>query len=231
MHRPKKNKIHNPTLPDDQQDLVDERHLVDTEDSAEISFEDRARLYWMENRGFVTGCIVALAIIIIGFQGMRIYAQHSQARLQSEFNEAKAADALDAFAEDNANKELGGFAALQVADAKFEAEDYAAAAEFYQTAAEALGDTLLAGRARLGHAFALYHGGDTEAGLAELNAIAADSNLSDAARAEAAYHLAVHADVEGRDEAYESYAAQIQEMTSATAWAQRLNSYARQTNR
>jgi len=228
MNRPKKNKITNPTLPEDQQ-TVDERHLIDTEESAEISFEDRVRMYWMENKGFITGCITVLAVVVIVFQGMRIYAEHSKSSVRAEFNQAAEEGRLEQFARDHAGKELGGFAALRVADEKYEAGEYESAAELYGIAAEALADTVFAGRARLGHAFAVFQSGDTEAGIAELNAIAADSSLADPLRAEAAFHLAVEADVEGRDEAFEDYARQIREMSGAGTWTQRLEVYARQS--
>ena len=50
MNRPQKNKISTPTLPEEQQNLVDERNLVDVQESEEISVEDRITMYWMENK-------------------------------------------------------------------------------------------------------------------------------------------------------------------------------------
>jgi len=227
MHRPKKNKIKNPTLPDDARD-VDERNLIDAGESAELGFEDRVRMYWMENRGFVTGCIIALALIIIVFQGMRIYAESSRASLQEDFLEATAAQTLNEFAKANSGKALGGFAALEVADNNYEAGDYAAAIEFYDLAAEGLAGTVLAGRARLGHAFATVQSGDTEKGLAELEAITADTSLSEAVRGEAAYHLAIRADVAGDDATYERHLARLEALEGARPWSQRLRQYAQQ---
>ena len=99
MNRPNKNKIHNPTLPEDQQDIVDERHLIDAEDSAEISLEDRISIYWMENKAFIGGCIFVLALLIIGFNGMRIYKSHAEAKIQAAYAEAMASTSLAEFAE------------------------------------------------------------------------------------------------------------------------------------
>jgi len=228
MNRPKKNKIHNPTLPDDAQDIVDERHLVDAEDSAEISFEDRISIYWMENKGFISGCIFVLALLIIGFNGMRIYKNHAETKIQAAYAEAMANATLAEFAQANANKDLGGLAALSVADEAYTAEDFEKALNFYSIASEALTGNILEGRARLGQAFALFYMGKSSEGLAQLAAIAADNNLAEATRAEAAYHLAVEADVAGRSEEYDRHVAQIQASPLAGQWQQRLAIYEQQ---
>lgn len=231
MNRPKKNKIHNPTLPDDQQDVVDERHLVDAKDSEEISFEDRVSIYWMENKGFISSCIFVLALLIIGFNGMRIYKNHSEGNIQAAYAEAMANDTLADFAQANANKDLGGLAALTVADEAYVAEDFEKALNFYSIASDALSGNILEGRARLGQAFALFYSGKSSEGLAQLADIAANSSLAEAARAEAAYHLAVEADVAGRNEEYDRYAAQIQASTMVSQWQQRLIQYEQQASR
>ena len=68
MNRPQKNKINNPTLPEEHQNLVDERNLVDVHESEEISVEDRISMYWMENKSFISSCIFVLALFIISFK-------------------------------------------------------------------------------------------------------------------------------------------------------------------
>jgi hypothetical protein len=229
MNRPNKHKIKNPTLPDDQQDVVDERNLIDVEDSEEISFEDRASIYWMENKGFISGCVALIALLIIGYNGMRMYESHSKGNLQAAYAEAMAGDTLAEFAQANANKDLGGLAALTVADAAYTARDFEKALSFYGIAAEALAGNLLEGRARVGQAFALFYTGQNSEGLAQLADIAANSSLAEVARAEAAYHLAVEADVAGRSEEYDRYVAQIQASTVAAQWQQRLAMYQQQT--
>jgi len=228
MNRPKKNKIKNPTLPEDAQDLVDERHLIDAGDSEEISLEDRISMYWMENKGFVGGCIFALALLIIGFNGMRIYKDHAEARLQAAYAEALANETLADFAQANRNKDLGGLAALAVADEAYAAGEFEKAYNFYTISAGALDGNILEGRARLGQAFALYKNGKPNEGLALLAGIAADSSLAEAASAEAAYHLAVEADVAGRTGEYDRYVSQIQSSPLAAQWQQRLSMYEQQ---
>ena len=228
MHRPKKNKIHNPTLPDDQQNVVDERHLIDTKDSEDISFEDRISIYWSENKGFISGSIFVLALIIIGFNGLRIYQSHAEAQVQAAYAEARAADTLDEFAQAHTAKNLGGLAALSVADAAYEAGDFERAANFYATASGALAGTLLEGRGLVGEAFARFYSGQEADALAQLADIAANTALAEAARAEAAYHLAIEADLAGREDAFDRYAAQIAGTERAGQWQQRMDTYQRQ---
>jgi predicted negative regulator of RcsB-dependent stress response len=228
MNRPSKNKRHNPTLPDDA--VIDERNLIDLEDSEEISFEDRVSIYWMENKGFISGCIFAVALAIIAFNGMRIYKGHAEAKLQNAYSEAKANDTLAEFAQAHNNKELGGLAALTVADQAYSAQEYEKALNFYSIAGNALSDNVLAGRARLGQAFANYYNGNESDALAQLADITKDSSLAEAARAEAAYHLAIEADLAGRTEEYDRYVAQIQASSITSQWQQRLAIYEQQTH-
>ena len=209
MNRPQKNKINNPTLPEDRQDLVDERNLVDVEKSEEISLEDRISMYWMENKSFISSCIFVLALLIIVLNGMRMYKSHAEVELQNTYAEATANETLADFAQANSNKDLGGLAALTVADQAYSAKEFNKALNFYGIAADALATNFLSGRALLGQAFANFYIGNEEAALVQLAEIAANNSLAEVARAEAAYHLAVEADVANRTEEYNRYIAQI----------------------
>jgi len=226
MNHPKKNKIKNPTLPEDQQN--DDRNLIDLELAEEISIEDRISMYWMENKGFIIGCVIALALAIVGINGARMYKDFSNEQLQVDYAAAQSSATLAEFAKANSNKSLGGLAALTTADQAFRDKDYAKALEFYEIAIDALAGNILEGRATLSQAFSLYYNGQAEEGLALLNSIAADNNLPESARAEAAYHLAIEADVAGKKEVFDSYAAQINSMELAGQWQQRLSFYQQQ---
>ena len=119
MNRPKKNKIDNPTLPEENNDIVDERNLVDLEDSSEVSIEDRISVYWMENKSFVSGSIILLLLLVIAFNGARIYKNFNEEKIHISYSEAKTNDTLGNFAESNSSEYLGGLAALTVADEAF----------------------------------------------------------------------------------------------------------------
>lgn len=228
MNRPQKNKINNPTLPEDRQDLVDERNLVDVEKSEEISLEDRISMYWMENKSFISSCIFVLALLIIVLNGMRMYKSHAEVELQNTYAEATANETLADFAQANSNKDLGGLAALTVADQAYSAKEFNKALNFYGIAADALATSFLSGRALLGQAFANFYIGNEEAALVQLAEIAANNSLAEVARAEAAYHLAVEADVANRTEEYNRYIAQIQASPLAIQWQQRISLYEQQ---
>lgn len=232
MHRPKKNKIHNPTIPDELQDAasgVDERNLIDAADSEEISFEDRVRVYWDENRGFINACIFVLAALVIGYNGFRIYASYSLEKLQTAYSEARATGhGLAEFAQANSSTELGGVAALSVADEAFLAADYEEAVNFYTIASSSLKGSLLEGRALIGQAFARYYNGQENDARAQLADIAANARLADAARAEAAYHLAIAADIRGNTEEFVRFAEQIRNLPLAGQWQQRLSMHEQQ---
>ena len=228
MNRPQKNKINNPTLPEEQQGLVDERNLVDVQESEEISIEDRISMYWMENKGFISSCILVLALFITGSNGMRMYQSHAESTLQIAYAKALANETIADFAQANSKKDLGGLAALKVADQAYSAKEFEKALNFYSIASNALATNFLAGRSLLGQAFANFYMGNEETALAQLANIAANSDLAEAARAEAAYHLAVEADVADRSEEYDKYIAQIQASPIATQWQQRVAAYEQQ---
>ena len=209
MNHPPKKKKKNPLLPENNQ--VDERQLINLKDSENISFEDRVTLYWNENKEFVTGCILVLLIAVIGYQGMRIVKDSMAAKIQSEYATADSNNTLENFVDAHAGKPLGGFASLRIADEAYTEGDYEKAFEFYTLAVSSeLEDPVLAGRAHIGQAFALYNKGKTDEGLTKLNSITTDTSLSDAIRVEAAYHLAVNAYAAGRTEEFASYAKQVE---------------------
>lgn len=226
MNRPKHKKNKNPLLPDDQQ--VDERNLIDAEESVELSIEDKISIYWMENKGFIITCFIVLAGIIVGINGVKMYGESAKAKLQDAYSEAKANDTLDAFAKENTGRELGGFAALTVADEAYNAEDFTKAAEFYALAESALGENILAGRAAIGAAFAAFNNGSEADGVAKLNQIAADASFADAVRSEAVYHLAVDAYTSGNTDAFDSFVAQLATTDKAGQWQNRIDYYIRQ---
>lgn len=222
MNHPPKKTPKDPLLPNDNQ--VDERNLIDLKDSAALSFEDRMNIYWKDNKGFLIGCIVVLFFVIAGYQGMRIVKEQTETSLQNEYAEADADNTLAEFANMYSDKALGGFAALKLADKAYSSGDFDKAVEFYSLAIVAIDEPIIAGRAKLGLAFALYSNGKNEEGLAQLNAITSDSSLSESIRTEAAYHLAIEAYMAGRADEFSSYAAHVNNSKFSGQWQQRLQS-------
>ncbi|MEC7273910.1 MAG: hypothetical protein VXU48_01545 [Verrucomicrobiota bacterium] len=223
MNRPKKNKTDNPILPEQSKDMVDERNLVHVEDSAEISIEDRISTYWLENKSIVSGSVMLLLLLVIGFNGARIYKSYEEEKVQISYSEAKKSKTLENFAQSNSGVYLGGLAALTIADESYSEEDYENALKFYSIASEALTDNILQGRALIGQAFCLYNNGNINEALDQLAAIAANTSLAEVAQVEAAYHLAVEAKGAGHDKQYDRYATQIKASSIASQWQQRLS--------
>lgn len=115
----------------EESNIVDERNLIDTEESVELTIEDKIALYWMENKGFIIMSFIALAAVLVGINGVKMYGESAEKKLQAAYSEARASDTLEQFAKDNSTKELGGFAALTVADEAYNEKDFAKAQEFY----------------------------------------------------------------------------------------------------
>ena len=225
-NRPAKNKVKDPVtgVARDPNPSVDERNLIDAAESASLSFEDRMRIYWDENRAFIVGSIIVLLLVVVGYQGLVAFQNSRERAVRNEF--ALLGDDLDerkAFVERRGSTPQGGFAALAIADEYFENGDYAEAAVFYQKAIDALRDNPLAGRAHLGRAMSPLRDGDTDQGHAMLEKIADNRNLPQAARAEAVFHLALIALSNGDSAQLEARAAQLDSMPFAQIWQSRLD--------
>jgi predicted negative regulator of RcsB-dependent stress response len=223
MKRPqhKKNKSNFPEAEAEAAE-IDERNLIDAEASAEIAIEDRISMYWMENKAFVAGCIAVLVLVIVGVNGYRIYGNYVTDNKQSQYREAQAEDTLENFAVAYADQSLGGFAALNIADEAYEKAEFERARDFYLKAVASLKDPVLTSRARLGEAFALNESGDSAGALALLGTLATDATATEVIRAEALYHLAVAAHIDNREADFESFSKQIEDLSKAGAWQQRL---------
>ena len=227
MNHPAKNK--KKTVTAVAEDSVDDRNLIDLEEAVELSVEEKINLFWMQNKQSVVGVLALVIIAIIGYNGAKLYQNYKVEQLQTSYSEAQANGTLAEFADAHSQHKLGAFAALTVADQAYQDKDFSRANDYYTAAATGLKDHLLEGRARLGEAFAQYYQGDKAKGLSLLRSLTADSALAESARAEAAYHLAVEADLSGDASAFENYQSQIQSLELAGQWQQRLAYYQRQS--
>ena len=175
------------------QNQLDERNtvLVDDDDFSNAELEDKVWLYWNRNKASIIFTVVAMFGIVLGTQYYRYATEQSRIERQNAYLEADTPEEKAAFGAEHSSHALGGLALLEAADAEFTEGEYAAAAETYAKAAEALDGQILDGRARLGVAMSQILSGEKEAGMAQLETLSGSSEAPAAIRAESAFHLAV----------------------------------------
>lgn len=178
--------------------------------------------FWERNRTVVIGACVAGVLAIVAVEGWRLYAASRDRAVRQEFAQASADETkLGRFAAEHPSHPLAGAAHLTIADRKFEAGEFAAAAQSYAKAAAAPEIGVLGGRARLGEAISRILGGDRAAGEAALKALSADTAQPKPVRAEATYHLASIALEAGNKEEAAQLARQVSEIDPGGMWARR----------
>ena len=128
---------------------------------------------------------------------------------------------LATFAAANAGHPLAGVAYLQIADSKYVAADYRAAADNYKKATAIITNGGLLGRAKLGAAMSQLNAGEQAAAETALKAIGADAALPRGARAEALYHLATLAHDAGNAAEVGRLLAEMNKIDANGVWAQR----------
>jgi hypothetical protein len=189
---------------------------------AEPDFGTTAQAIWDKNKGFIFVVCVLILLGIIGREGWQYFSDMRENSRQQDY--ARASDKpeqLIAFADSNSDHPLAGVAYLQVADQKFDAADYKSAAMLYTKATGSLKNEALLGRAKLGAAVSLIEAGDASGGEAALKAINADQTISQAVRAEAAYHLATIAFEAGKTDEVRKLVDDITKIDPAGPWSQR----------
>lgn len=188
---------------------------------AEPGFEVAVQSFWEKNRGLIFAlCGIALAVIV-GREGWQFFAAQREKSLRDDY--AKVADKPDqlaSFAAANSSHTLGGVAFLKLADAKYAAGDFRAAADNYKKASEALKSPAFSGRARLGAAMSQLNNGDKAGAETALKAIAADAALPKSLRAEASYHLATVAHEAGNAAEVSRLVGEITKLDGFGVWAQ-----------
>jgi len=188
------------------------------------SFEQRLNAFWAKNRKLVFIFCALVLVAIVAREALAINTAQSRERLAQRYAEAAATpEGLRQFAQGNVGIQLGGVAWLQVADTAYEANKFSEAASAYEQSLKGLASgTALANRAALGLAVSQLKGGAEAPGRAGLAALADNSGVSVAVRAEAAYHLALFAHVAGDQEVFGQRAAQLAQIDPTSLWNQRL---------
>lgn len=181
--------------------------------------------FWEKNRGVIIAGCVAGVVAIAALEGWRLMQASRDQSVRDEFAQAGTDTAkLSRFATENSGHPLAGAAQLMVADQKFEAGDFKAAADAYAKAAAAGDLGVLAGRARLGEAMSKLQAGDQAGGDAALAAVSADAALPKAVRAEAAYHRASLALEAGKKDDALKFAGEVKTIDANGLWSRRADS-------
>ncbi len=188
----------------------------------EPGFEVALHAYWQKNQNLVLLACAVILVGIIGWKGMEYFAEQRELGVQADYARISDQPAkLGAFAEDHAGHALAGIAWLRLADDKYTAGDYAAAAANYQKAAGSLKNEALLGRARLGAAVSQLNNGDRAGSLAALKALGADATVLKGVRAEATYDQAVLAAEAGNADEVRQLVDQVSRIDAASPWSQR----------
>jgi predicted negative regulator of RcsB-dependent stress response len=188
----------------------------------EPGFEIALHAFWERNRSVILAVCVAALLVILGREGWQYFAtQHEQGVREEYAKVADRPDQLAAFAAANSDHALAGVAYLRLADSKYAAGDFRAAAEHYQKAAASLKNSALLGRAKVGAAMSLLNGGDKAAGETALKAIGNDVTLPTSARVEADYHLATLALEAGNAAEVSRLVAETGKIDAGNVWSQR----------
>jgi predicted negative regulator of RcsB-dependent stress response len=185
-------------------------------------FALKVQEFWAKNRSAIFILIIAIFVALLGREGWAYYAEMRDRGVQEEY--AKIGDRVEQlpkFAEANKGHALAGVAWLRVADDAYGKNDFKAAAAHYQKAADALEQTALKSRARLGAAVSQLAAGDKAAAESGLKALSSDAAATAALRAEATYHLAALAHEAGKDEDAKKFIEEITKIDGTGLWAQR----------
>lgn len=197
-----------------------------TKDQSAVAIEDGFEIalhaFWDKNRSLVLLICVAALLTIIGREGWQYYvAQHEQSVRDDYAKMADRPEQLATFAGANPDHALAGVAYLRLADNKYAAADFHAAADNYKKAASSLKNPVLLGRAKVGAAMSLFYTGDKSAGEAALKAIGTDTTLAKSARLEADFHLATLALEAGNAAEVSRLVAETSKIDAGSVWSQR----------
>lgn len=159
-------------------------------DFQDADLEDRMAVFWERNRAWILTAVAGGLALVIAYNLVVLMGERRELAIQNDYEEATEIDQYLAFAEKHEGHQLAGVALISAAHELLEAGEYADAASAYTKAAEALEDSPLRGRARIGEAIAMIRGGEPEVGQGRLQSVASNPGFLDSVRAEAAYHLA-----------------------------------------
>ncbi len=188
----------------------------------EPTFEERAQVFWIENkRTILLTCVLILAVLV-GKELVLLYIDRREQAIGAEFAAAESDSAkLRAFTAAHADHKLAGLAWLSLGDVAFKGGRYAEAIEAYGKAIPLNQGGVFAGRALVGQAFSHSLAGDKAKAEEAFKAIAANAAQSTGTRTEARYHLAVLAVETGRFEEARALLDEVQATDRTGVWVRR----------
>ena len=138
-----------------------------------IDFEQKIILVWGKYRYAILIVIGVIVLSLLGYQMMFYLAERKELAVEAAFQEAESDEALLKFAREHPNHQLAGFAYLQLANKKYNENEFIQAIEYYTNAVSQLEDTSIKGRAHLGVAMAHLLTGNIEQGIETFHKITA----------------------------------------------------------
>lgn len=199
----------------------DRHEKPDASGDLSLGFEESLRQFWERYRNIIIAACALVLLVMAARGGWQVLQERRAEARADAYAAAESDEELLAFATEHAGSELAGVARLKVADRAFEAGRYEQAAQEYTAAAETLGETPMAGRARLGLAVSQLKAGQAEPGRRALQQVANDVGAPKAFRAETAYHLASLAAESGNADEVRRLVEQVRAIDPASVWAQR----------
>jgi len=167
------------------------RAHIESELPPDADAEELFNNFWKKNGASIFSTVALCLAVILGVQIYHYLKDRSQEKKEAAYAACETLDDYTAFADDYEGDMLGGAAVVKLANASYEAGDYAKALEQYKAALHALEGTILYERADLGYAMSGLILGNADA-VAILQNVANNSGYLDGTRAEAGYNLAVY---------------------------------------
>ncbi len=202
----------------------DDRNLVaGAEATASPELEEVVQQFWDKNRNLLIGLAAIILLSIVVRNGWAIMQAGQLESAREDYAAATTDEALKTFAADQSGSQLAGAALLKLADNAFKDGRYTDAISGYDAAAAELEGSVFANRISLGRAMAQLKSGDEANAMASLRSLANDTDVSDAVRSEAIFHLAGRAEESGNVAELSELATQLDAVGPGSSWAQRVS--------
>jgi tetratricopeptide (TPR) repeat protein len=213
-----------PTPPSKSPKSSDEPQIVSADGTPlpQPSFEERAQVFWMENKKTILLTCALVLAVLVGKELYFLYVDQREKAIGTEFAAAENnADKLRAFTAAHPQHQLAGLAWLALGDVAYKDGKFADAVAAYGKAVPLTKDTAFGGRALVGQAASQALAGDKTKAEAEFKAIADDATQFAAVRAEARYQLGAIAAEAGRTEEARKILDEVEVTDRTGVWSRR----------